>query len=312
MVWINPHLLEANEIQWNQRGFQVVLAKYNYFLLCVEDTTFKQIFLEAYAAAAKSLQSCPTLCDLIDGSPSGSTVHRIFQARVLEWVAISFSNAWKWKVKVKSLSCVRLFATTWTAAYQAPPSMGFSRQEYWSGVPLPSLLEAYTHPQIIRLTHSTNPPCPLRHDLISYNVYLNYRFELNLPKTDPSKTIWRECLIKSGIIFLTVVVSLFIYKLGNNHEVHICLIRWSLFSYRALKGLTKVIYESWPDLKVFCRCLYLGASHQTISRIKCHCRCSVSWRKSSDNQQNQVSGRKWNDMHLTYSLFKKNEISAIL
>ena len=55
-----------------------------------------------------------------------------------EWVAISFSNAWKWKVKVKSLSRVRLLATPQTAAYQAPPSMGFSRQEYWSGVPLPS------------------------------------------------------------------------------------------------------------------------------------------------------------------------------
>ena len=56
----------------------------------------------------------------------------------LERVAISFSNAWKWKVKVKSLSRVQLLATPWTAAYQAPPSMGFSRQEYWSGVPLPS------------------------------------------------------------------------------------------------------------------------------------------------------------------------------
>ena len=91
------------------------------------------------AAAAKSLQSCPTLCDPIDGSPPGSPVPGILQARVLEWGAISFSNAWKWKVKVKSLSCVRLLATPWTAAYQAPPSMGFSRQEYWSGVPLPSL-----------------------------------------------------------------------------------------------------------------------------------------------------------------------------
>ena len=90
------------------------------------------------AAAAKSLQSCPTLCDPIDGSPPGSTGPGILQARTLEWVAISFSNAWKWKGKVKSLSCVRLLATPWTAAYQAPPSMGFSRQEYWSGVPLPS------------------------------------------------------------------------------------------------------------------------------------------------------------------------------
>ena len=93
----------------------------------------------AAAAAAKSLQSCLTLCDPIDGPPS-SPVPGILQARTLEWVAISFSNAWKWKVKVRSLSCVQLFETPWTAAYQAPPSVGFSRQEYWSRVPLPSLL----------------------------------------------------------------------------------------------------------------------------------------------------------------------------
>ena len=95
-------------------------------------------FLEEISAAAKSLQSCSTLCDPIDSSPPGSPVSGILQARTLEWVAISFSNAWKWKVKVKLLSRVRLFVTPWTAAYQAPPSMGFSRQEYWSGVPLPS------------------------------------------------------------------------------------------------------------------------------------------------------------------------------
>ena len=90
----------------------------------------------AAAAAAKSLQSCPTLCDPIDGSPPGSPhpwdspdkntgvgCHLLLQCR---------------KVKVKSLSRVRLFATPWTAAYQAPLSMGFSRQEYWSGVPSPS------------------------------------------------------------------------------------------------------------------------------------------------------------------------------
>ena len=94
--------------------------------------------METACPAAKLLQSCPTLCDPIDGSPPGSPVPGILQARTLEWVAISFSNAGKWKVKVKSLSRVRLFATPWTAAYQAPLSMGFSRQEYWSGVPLPS------------------------------------------------------------------------------------------------------------------------------------------------------------------------------
>ena len=81
-------------------------------------------------AAAKSLQSCPTLCDPVDGSPPGSPIPGILQARILEWVAISFSNAWKWKVKGKSLSRVWLLATSWTAAHQAPPSVGFSRQEY--------------------------------------------------------------------------------------------------------------------------------------------------------------------------------------
>ena len=104
-----------------------------------------------YAAAAKSLQSSPTLCDPIDGSPPGSPVPGILQARTLEWAAISFSNAWKWKVKVKSLSRVRLLATPWTAAFQAPRSMGFSRQEFWSGVPLPST--TYPIAQLMK-----NPP----------------------------------------------------------------------------------------------------------------------------------------------------------
>ena len=89
------------------------------------------------AAAAKSLQSCPTLCDPIDGGPPGSPVPGILQARTLEWVSISF-NAWKWKVKVKLLSRVWPSTTPWTAAHPAPLFMGFSRQEYWSGVPLPS------------------------------------------------------------------------------------------------------------------------------------------------------------------------------
>ena len=96
------------------------------------------------AAAAKSLQSCPTLCDPINGSPPGSAISGFLQARTLEWVAISFCNAWKWKVKVKLLSRVWLFMTPWTAAHQAPPSMGFSRQEYWSGVSSPSLQDMLT------------------------------------------------------------------------------------------------------------------------------------------------------------------------
>ena len=95
-----------------------------------------QIQCLAAAAAAKSLQSCPTLCDSRDGSPPGSS--GILQARTLEWVAVSFSNASKGKVKVKLLSRVRLLATPWATAHQALPPMGSSRQEYWSGVPLPS------------------------------------------------------------------------------------------------------------------------------------------------------------------------------
>ena len=104
--------------------------------------------LTAAAAAAKLLQSCPTLCDPIDGSPTGSPITGILQARTPEWVAISFSNACKGKVKVKSLSGVRLLATPWTAAHQASPSMRVSRQEYWSGVPLPSPKHPYYIPAI--------------------------------------------------------------------------------------------------------------------------------------------------------------------
>ena len=106
--------------------------QWDIIIYLIEWTKFRTLL------TAKLLQSCLTLCDPIDGSPPGSSIPGILQARTLEWVAISFCSAWKWKVKVKSLSYVRLLATTWTAAYQAPPSMGFSRQEYWSGVPLPS------------------------------------------------------------------------------------------------------------------------------------------------------------------------------
>ena len=125
--------------------------------------------MSAAAAAAKSLQSCPTLCDPIDSSPPGFPVPGILQARTLEWVAISFSNVWKWKVKVKSLSHVQLVATPWTAAYQAPLSMGFSRQEYWSGLPLPSppglpvhhQLAEFTETHVHRVNDAIQPSHPL-------------------------------------------------------------------------------------------------------------------------------------------------------
>ena len=118
--WINHHKSK----NWNKWDDQSVFWK--------TERTIKESSstAAAAAAAAKSLQSCPTLCDPIDGSPPGSPVPGILQARTLEWVAISFSNAWKWKVKVKSVSGFLLLATPWTAAYQAPPPIGFSRQEY--------------------------------------------------------------------------------------------------------------------------------------------------------------------------------------
>ena len=95
---------------------------------CMDDLSIDESLVlksPAAAAASKSLQSCPTLCDPIHGSPSGSTVPGILQARTLEWVTISFSNAGKWKVKVKLLSRVQLLVTPWIAAHQAPLSMGF-------------------------------------------------------------------------------------------------------------------------------------------------------------------------------------------
>jgi len=125
------------------------------------------VWMSAAAAAAKSLQSCPTLCYFIDGSPPSSPIPRILQARILEWVAISFSNAWKRKVKVKSLSRVQLLVTPWTAAYQAPLSMGFSRQEYWSGLPLPSPLSSSESWRVLS-------SCVIGHKMFSFCSFSRY------------------------------------------------------------------------------------------------------------------------------------------
>ena len=133
-IWKTQHWPQ----DWKRSVFIPVSSKSN----------AKECSTAAAAAAAKSLQSRPTLCDPIDGSPPGSAVPGILQARTLEWVAIAFSIVWKWKVKVKSLSLVWFVATPWTADYQAPPSMGFSRQEYWSGLPLPSPKNVQTTTQL--------------------------------------------------------------------------------------------------------------------------------------------------------------------
>ena len=140
------------------------------------------------AAAAKSLQSCPSLCNPIDGSPPGSPVPGILKERTLEWVAISFSNAWKWKVKVKLLSHVQLLATPWTAAHQAPLSMGFSRQECWSGVPLPSP----------KVSHS------FLHFLVFFPIKFSWAWSW---ETEVSRCLGRNCWY-SFLFFCTVVMKL--------------------------------------------------------------------------------------------------------
>ena len=147
--------------------------------------SFLRIFYTVYflhaATAAKLLQSCPTLCNAIDGSSPSSPVPGILQARTLEWVAISFSNAWKWKVKVKSLSGVWLFSTPWTTAYQAPPFMGISRQGYWSGVPLPSPFSSLTN------KYSFISPVLMHMLFISISFFMHWLW--------PPEQFWKEVLL---------------------------------------------------------------------------------------------------------------------
>ena len=141
----------------------------------LERDSVRVVFLPIGAAAAMSLQSRLTLCDSIDGSPPGSPVPGILQARTLEWVAISFSDAWKWKVKGNSLSRVWLFATPWTASHQAPPSMRFSSKSTGVGC----------H----RLFHPTGA-CPLISAFNSvWALLLNHQRPLNLEGMDP----WPIC-----------------------------------------------------------------------------------------------------------------------
>ena len=175
----------------------------------------------AAAAAAKSLQLCPTLYDPIDSSPPGSPVPGILQARTLEWVAISFSNAWEWKVKVNSLSCVWLScvwlcATPWTTAHQTPPSMVFSRQEYCSGVPSPSpQLKHYFHLNCsLRNTWSSDSQKDVQSGLTFtclLETYVKETMKPEMPSLQPSKVVWMcpqtmtspgssECKSKSFIL----------------------------------------------------------------------------------------------------------------
>ena len=138
MVWIRPWGV-GDQGHWDATALQPLQLDQHWssrisgLRICTPTVTGKLLLLLLLSHFSRVW-----LCDPIDGSPPGSPVPGILQARTLEWVAISFSNAWKWKVKVKLLSRVRLLATPWTVAHQAPPSMGFSRQEYWSGLSLSS------------------------------------------------------------------------------------------------------------------------------------------------------------------------------
>ena len=172
------------------------------------------------AKTAKSLQSCPTLCDTIDGSPPGSLIPGILQARTLEWVAISFSNAWKWKVKVKSLSRVWLFATLWTAAYQAPPSMGFSRQEYWSG----RVVVKYWLYSLCCTVH----PCSL------FTLYIVVCASYSFSPTLPLPTSLSQLVTTS---LISVSVSLFLFFLYS----FIC------FVFQVLHVSDKIAYLPFSD-----------------------------------------------------------------
>ena len=230
----------------------------------------------AAAAAAKSLQSCLTLCDPIDGSPPGSPIPGILQARTLEWVGISFSTAWKWKVKLNSLSCVWLFLTPWTAAYQAPPSMGFSRQEYWSGVPLPSpdsdaTLFQYIL-QVLRqpiLWNANLILSPIKYKKYIYNIF-------PLPK---EKKVWT---LKHAIIKLSTISLLFTFLELFSDALYPSFILLRPCQSRSLTNSqfpSTICYLCWPDLLL----LLLAAISYSPCKVdlKSYCFVEIRWWSSA-------------------------------
>ena len=174
------------------------------------------------AAVAKSLQSCPTRCDPTDSSPPGSPIPGILQTRTLEWVAISFSNAWKWKVKVKSLSRVQLLVTPWTAAHQAPLSMGFSRQESWSGVPLPSPYWVSAHHLSLHSSFKMTPLiCCFKKKCNSFNhifTGLSYRVEEGKHQR---KGLWKQIWVSE--VFKAIVEHKVWMKTAEVTPYKVCL-----------------------------------------------------------------------------------------
>ena len=177
-IWIQYFRSNSGTSSW----WSIPISSLIWALLLVLFSNFSWVIssmLSTAAAAAKSLQLCPTLCNPTDGSPPGFPVPGILQARTLEWVAISFSNAWKWKVKVKSLSCVWLLATPWTAANQAPPSMGFSRQKYFQ-ISIASLTSFLVNLNVLWV-FPHGYPINTKHLTLSNLIYLksSHRFEIS-------------------------------------------------------------------------------------------------------------------------------------
>ena len=180
---------------------------------------------------AKSLQSCPTLCNPID-SPPVSHIPGILQARTLEWVAISFSNAWKWKVKVKLLSRIRLLATPWTSAYQAPPSMGFSRQEYWSGVPLPSPIEKHSLSNFDRRIH----------------VWKHYLILIRFSFPHP----------ESFIITLCSQIPIKPFDQIKTYNFYLCGLLWPVIGHHMNRIIKHILFvTSYLCLEIFLRFIFL-------------------------------------------------------
>ena len=175
---------------------------------------------------------CPTLCNPIDGSPLGSSVPGILQARILEWVAISFPNARKWKVKVKLLSRAQLLTTPWMAAYQVSPSMEFSRPEYGSGLPLPSPMLCYAKSLQLCMTFcypwigAHQAPLSMKFSRQEYRSGLPFPFPEDLPTEPPGKPYWYEMQLNS-FSYLIWWNMLMYFKMLNQSwipRINLCMI----------------------------------------------------------------------------------------
>ena len=209
-------------------------------------------FTDGAAAAAKSLHSCQTLCDPIDCSPAGSTIPGIIQARTLEWVAISFSNAWKWKVKVKSLCRVRLLATPWTAAHQAPPSRGFSGKS--TGVGCHCLLQCMKVKSESEVAQSCptlsdpmdcSPPGSSVHGIFQargLEWVAMYRW-----RAWGINWLWSRSLIQGTLTSETKCLntSLLLYNLNKLHLPHFCY-WWYVYSISLAFQLVLVVKNCLP------------------------------------------------------------------